>query len=97
MEEVPISPTAQKATIEVVNEEEDVCYHFSLGHIDPLDEVYGQQQRLCNLGFYNGPINGVYDEETKNAIRSFQKKYKLKETGQMDSLTLSKLEKLHGS
>jgi L,D-transpeptidase ErfK/SrfK len=30
------------------------------------------QQRLSDLGFYDGEIDGVYDLETEGAVRAFQ-------------------------
>jgi hypothetical protein len=31
------------------------------------------QQKLQNLGYYNGPIDGIYGSQTKKAIKSYQK------------------------
>lgn len=97
IEEVPISPKAQKATLSVVEDGEEIDYEFLLGYVDPIDEVSGQQERLSNLAYYSGPINGVYDEMTIDAVKAFQKKHKLKETGEMDSTTLEKLKQIHGN
>jgi hypothetical protein len=35
-------------------------------------EVVKVQEFLKDLGFYNGPIDGVYDEEVRLAVRDFQ-------------------------
>ncbi|MBR2024792.1 MAG: peptidoglycan-binding protein [Clostridia bacterium] len=50
------------------------------------------QRILRNLNFLNSQngmigVDGVYDEATKNAVRDFQKKYGLTETGIVDSKT----------
>lgn len=50
------------------------------------------QRILRDLNFYstqNGkiPINGIYDESTRDAVRDFQKRYGIKETGIVDSET----------
>ena len=42
---------------------------------DPLMEgidVTNIQQRLSELGFYEGDITGVYDRQTAEAVRNFQ-------------------------
>jgi putative peptidoglycan binding protein len=38
----------------------------------PLDRMAGVQQRLKELGFDPGPIDGIYGPLTKKAVRSFQ-------------------------
>ncbi|HZK35201.1 MAG TPA: peptidoglycan-binding protein [Bacillota bacterium] len=43
--------------------------------MDPLMEgidVTNVQQRLTELGFYDGSINGIYDSDTIGAVRDFQ-------------------------
>ncbi len=49
--------------------------------INPGDrgsDVYAIQQRLKQLGFYNGPFDGIYEEDLKNALHKFQRANKLK-------------------
>jgi peptidoglycan hydrolase-like protein with peptidoglycan-binding domain len=38
------------------------------------------QERLTEQGFYNGPINGILDANTRSAIRAAQQAYNLRET-----------------
>lgn len=50
------------------------------------------QRILRNLNFLNSQngsvgVDGIYDEATKDAVREFQKKYGLNETGVVDSET----------
>jgi hypothetical protein len=90
-----IPPNAESATL-IIGEEQDE-YKLKLGHIDPIDEISGIQHRLNNLGFDCGEVDGVLDEETKLALRKFQKKYEIPETGQPDSETRRKIQELHGS
>lgn len=49
------------------------------------------QQLLGNLGFYDGPIDGIHGLKTRQAIRDAQIAYDLRLTGRMDSDTLAKL------
>lgn len=50
------------------------------------------KQYLLKLGFEPGEINGVFTQSTHTAIRKFQKKYSLKETGNLDNATYEELE-----
>lgn len=49
------------------------------------------QQLLGGLGFYDGPIDGIYGPKTKAAVKQAQRDYGLRETGLVDSDTLAKL------
>ncbi len=92
--EHPILPNAQKGRLIVGNEGEE--YDLNLGNMDPVTEITGVQSRLENLGF-NCEVTGKLDDTTKQAIRAFQKKHALKETGEPDDPTRQKLEQEHGS
>jgi uncharacterized surface protein with fasciclin (FAS1) repeats len=52
------------------------------------DSVAGIQQMLADLGFYSGPIDGVYSRETVEAIRGLQRELGVPETGILDAATL---------
>lgn len=56
--------------------------------------VTDMQNKLKKIGIYKGKINGSYDTTTKNAVISFQKKYKLKADGIAGPATLGKLDTL---
>jgi len=49
------------------------------------------QQLLATLGYYGGPIDGVYGPQTKTAINQAQKTYGLLESSRVDRPTLAKL------
>ena len=49
------------------------------------------QQTLGALGFYDGPIDGIYGPKTKEAVRQAQITYGLRVTGRIDSETLERL------
>jgi len=44
---------------------------------DRGSDVYFIQKKLKELGFYKGYVNGIYNESTKHAIHSFQRKHGL--------------------
>jgi hypothetical protein len=92
--EYPIPPNAQKGKLIVGTQSEE--YNLNLGNMDPISEISGVQSRLKNLGF-NCEVSGKLDDTTKEAIRSFQKRYGLNETGEPDDPTRQKLEQEHAS
>ncbi len=49
------------------------------------------QQYLQKLGFDPGETDGRFTKSTRRALRKFQKKYKLKETGNLDNATYEEL------
>lgn len=55
------------------------------------DEVKRMQQRLKDLGFYEGEIDGDFGKGTKNAVMLFQKQHNLSADGIAGSMTLTKL------
>ena len=54
-------------------------------------KVKQAQQYLQKLGFDPGETNGQFTKATRKALRKFQKKYKLKETGNLDNATYEEL------
>ena len=70
-------------------------WRLRLGHLDPAEELSGAQARLNNLGFFCGAVDGVSGPRTENALRSFQKKNGLTETGQLDDATKGLLRDSH--
>jgi hypothetical protein len=43
----------------LVGQNQSEVYEVLVGHLDPIDEVYGYQQRLSNLGYHLGEIDGI--------------------------------------
>lgn len=66
-----------------------------IAHLDPVGSISGAQARLRNLGFYTGTIDGENDEETQEAIRTFQQANDLEPTGEPDDRTRQALEERH--
>ena len=55
------------------------------------EQVRAAQQALKDKGNDPGPIDGVLGAKTQAALRDFQKKEGLKESGRLDAQTLAKL------
>ena len=45
------------------------------------------QAKLAELGYFDGVIDGIYDQETIIAIKNFQRDNNINETGSMDKIT----------
>jgi len=93
--QIAISPNARSGKLIIGPDQEE--YELDLGHIDPIGEISGIQGRLNNLGFFCGEAKGILSSETQEALRKFQKTYKLPESGEPDEATRQKIVELHGS
>lgn len=54
-------------------------------------EIKQAQQKLQSKGLYNGQIDGIDGHETQQALKQFQQKNKLQQSGQLDEQTAMKL------
>lgn len=54
-------------------------------------ELAAQQQRLADLGYWLGPVDGLFGPSTAHAITAFQKAQGLPRTGDLDAETLDRL------
>ena len=62
---------------------------LSLG--DASAAVKDLQERLKELGYYNGGISGVFDTETQTAVKRFEKTYGVMQTGMATAVFQTKL------
>ncbi len=69
---------------------------LEFGQMDPIEELSGVQKRLHNLGFDPGPADGEPKPQTTAAIKQFQLRCGLPDTGQLDETTRHKLDAAHG-
>ena len=92
-----IPPNAQRATLTIKVDGRDEKYDLGLGHVDPVTEPSGVQQRLLNLGYDCRPGDMLTSDRTKSALKMFQKRARLPETGEADDTTRQKLKDAHGS
>jgi type VI secretion system secreted protein VgrG len=76
-------------------------YRVALGELPPASDLKGAQQRLTNLGYYSGPIDGAQGDELRAAVAEFQRdhadSHALDPTGDLDGGTTGALEEIHGS
>jgi peptidoglycan hydrolase-like protein with peptidoglycan-binding domain len=56
------------------------------------ETVVAVQKELAKLGYYHGPIDGLFGPQTERAISWFQSVDKLTVTGRIDDPTLKALQ-----
>ena len=88
-----IKPFAERGWLKVRGRKID----FTLGGLDPVETVTGQQQRLNQLGFFCGPVDGIHGQKTSAGLRAFQKKHGLSQSGSADRTTIDRLKQDYGS
>jgi len=91
--EVDIPVTTKEGTLEI----EGYKFPVRIGHLDPLDLMEGVKGRLNNLGYDCGPVDRTLNDETREAIRQFQRDNQIEVTGEADSATINKLRDKYGS
>lgn len=57
----------------------------------PSEDVRAVQQRLLELGYYTGEMDGIFNPETREALSDFQQQVGLARTGILDPLTRQQL------
>jgi hypothetical protein len=64
---------------------------YGYGGLAPEEIISNVQSALQELGYYNGPIDGLIGDLTRAAIASFQRDNGLEVTGAIDEATLAAL------
>lgn len=95
IEQVPASARRVTVRMEIpgMGKEE---YVVKLGHLDPISDVRGLQQRLTNVGFQCS-VTGELDGDTGHALALFQEQEGLEVSGAPDDATRSRLLEVHGA
>jgi peptidoglycan hydrolase-like protein with peptidoglycan-binding domain len=63
----------------------------STGTSTTTGQIRSAQQALQGSGVNPGPIDGIMGPRTQQAVRDYQKRENLPQTGQLDEATLQKL------
>lgn len=82
-------PDVTTATLRVGDNGPELTLNF--GELEPIESDKGRQQRLNNLGFSCGRSDGVLDDATAEAVRSFQRRMLLAVSGDFDEATVEAL------
>lgn len=95
--QAPIAPDAKSGKLIVGEGIDALKYELQLGHVQPGIDTKGVQQRLNNLGYACGAVDGVLGPRTRGALRRFQTAHELPESGSVDSATADRLIEEHRS
>lgn len=99
---IPLEPAAHKAKLTLMGTD---VYEFHVGGLGPVEEEEGAHARLANLGFRGdlraGGTAGDEDvelvaEPRVQAVRAFQGKHGLEQTGTLDQPTREKVRTEYG-
>jgi hypothetical protein len=95
-----VRPGSRRALLTVHERRDDYEFddrmQLDLGGLDPASSSSGVQGRLRNLGYPVGPIDGVAGARTRAALRDYQRRNGLDETGEADEATIAHLRDSHG-
>jgi hypothetical protein len=69
-------------------------FDVDIGHLDPVEEPGGISMRLENMGLCSNVLQNPELEES-DAIREFQRRHGLRETGLLDEETRARIEREH--
>jgi hypothetical protein len=92
--QISVPSDAERGTVWVGEGNSQTEFPLRLRHLNPADSITGVQQRLDNLGFACQPT-GELDSQTEGAVRDFQKKRGLEESGRLDQGTQDQLKESH--
>lgn len=91
--EEPIPPDATQGYLSL---DDWGLIRLELGRLNPADSIEGIQQRLSNLGFHCGPIDGLKGPKTEAAIRAWQQEKELTADGIIGPQTRGSLTSEYG-
>jgi len=66
-------------------------FNLDINMLDPISEISGVQERLLNLDYYSGQIDGQMSLALEQAVRAFQRANDLDATGALDDTLRAKL------
>ncbi len=92
-----IPGSARRGRLLVGPEGQQIEYRLDLGHLSPIEDLAGVQERLNNLGFDCDGTEGKWNARTEAALYRFQEENGLEITGKPDEPTRNKLLEVHGS
>jgi len=98
--ELPIPPSAQCAVLVIQDNQQTpyggITIPIKIGHLDPVDQVTGQQGRLNGLGYFSGDIDGNPNPDFESAVEEFQCDQGLTVDGICGPVTQAKLKQVYG-
>ena len=98
--ELEIPPLAKQSVL-VIRDAAQTPHHdveipIKIGHLDPVEEVTGQQARLNALGYFLDDLDGKTGPDFRSAVEEFQCENGLKVDGICGPQTQAKLKQVYG-
>ena len=87
-----ISASARTGRLRIL----DLELPIQIGHLDPVEEVSGQQARLNNLGYDAGEVGEEDEAKLRSALEEFQCDQSFTVDGICDPQTQARLLEVHG-
>lgn len=94
--ELPVMPDAGDAKLIIDPEGRNLVLALGFRRLRPIATTAGIQQRLLNLGYYRGAVDGLYGQLTIRAVQQFQLRHELATTGSVDDATRHAIARAHG-
>ena len=96
-----VLPPGEDNAYLIIQDDSQTAFNFveiplKIGHLDPVEELTGQQARLKNLGYFFGEIGDKEDESFRAAVEEFQCDNSLTVDGICGPKTQAKLKAVHG-
>lgn len=88
-------PGAQRATVTFLDPDFTETYVVMLGHLNPISDISGIQQRLSNLGC-GCQVTGEMDQQTRDAISHFVVAFNQGTNVELNGDLRGKIESVHG-
>lgn len=98
--ELEIPPSAGESRLVIQDTEQTpyggISIPIKIGHLDPVDEISGQQARLSSLGYFMGDVDGNDGPDFQAAVEEFQCEHSLTVDGICGPNTKAKLKEVYG-
>lgn len=92
----PVPPATPDGML-YLGDDESEKFELVLRALDPIDTPTGIQQRLHNLNYNPGKIDGIIGPRTRAAVRLFQEHHDLDPDGIAGPKTQAKLKEMYGA
>jgi N-acetylmuramoyl-L-alanine amidase len=94
-------PMLAKQSVLVIRDAAQTPHHdveipIKIGHLDPVEEITGQQARLNALGYFLDDLDGKTGPDFQSAVEEFQCEHALKVDGICGPMTQAKLKQVYG-
>ena len=98
--ELEVPPSAKQGVLIIRDSKQtphaEIPIPIKIGHLDPVEEITGQQARLKSLGYLFGEVDGKESDDFESAVEEFQCDHHLTVDGKCGPQTQAKLKQAYG-